>query len=296
VEGFNILKDALKTSVNKAGTFKLRVVDEGLEIFESHINAGKSIICQPNECKDSISAGYVVRGRVYHTNDDCYIEAGSWFVFKDLKETHHLSVMEASTLLMVRTSNVIDAQMVKMEGLSDILHKIQDKDQYTEFHCNNTGNLAVQIATCLKLDEKTIENILFAAKCHDVGKIDLPVEVLNKPGALTKEEFCLVQEHSEKGCAIVREVLKDDVIAEIILQHHEKLDGSGYPRRLKREAICMEARVILVADSYDAMTTDRPYRNRLTVEAAIDELNRYSGIWYDEEVVQALVHVVGRTR
>lgn len=296
MDGFNILTDALKTSVNKSGTFKLRVVDDGLEIFESHINAGKSIICQPYECDGSISAAYVVSGKIYHTNDDRYIEPKSWFVCKNLKETHHLSVVEDSTILMVRTANIVDEQMIMIEGISEILHKIQEKDQYTEFHCNNTGNLAVQIATFMKLDEKKIENILFAAKCHDVGKVDLPVDVLNKPYSLTEEEYDLVKTHSEKGSKIIRDVIKNEDIAEIIHQHHEKLDGSGYPRRLVGDEIRLEARVLLVADSFDAMTTDRPYRLKLTSELAIQELIKYSGLWYDTDVVNALTHLIGRTK
>lgn len=296
MDGFNILTDALKTSINKAGTFKLRVVDEGLEIFESHINAGKSIICQPYECAGSISAAYVMSGKIYHTNDDRYIEPKSWFVCKNLKETHHLSVLEDSTLLMVRTANIVDEQMTMIESISEILHKIQEKDQYTEMHCNNTGNLAVQIATFMKLDEKKIENILYSGKCHDVGKVDLPVDVLNKPHSLTEQEYDLVKTHSEIGSKIIREVIKNEDIAEIIHQHHEKLDGSGYPRGLVGDEISMEARVLLVADSYDAMTTDRPYRARLSSDSAIQELLKYSGIWYDEDVVDTLVHVIKRTK
>lgn len=296
MDGFNILTEALKTSVNKSGTFKLRVVDDGLEIFESHINAGKSIICQPYECAGSISAAYVVSGKVYYTNEDRYIEPKSWFVCKNLKETHHLSVVENTILLMVRTANIVDEQMAMIEGISEILHKIQEKDQYTELHCNNTGNLAVQIATFMKLDEKKIENILYSGKCHDVGKIDLPVEVLNKPYNLTEEEYDMVKTHSEKGSKIIREILKNEDIAEIVHQHHEKLDGSGYPRRLVGDEIRIEAKVLLVADSYDAMTTNRPYRLKLSSDSAIQELIKYSGIWYDAEIVNALSHLIGRIK
>lgn len=296
MNGFNVLAEALKTSVNKAGTFKLRVVDDGLEIFESHINAGKSIICQPYECAGSISAAYVVRGKIYHTNEDNYINPGSWFVCKNLKETHHISVIEPTTLLMVRTANIVDAQMSMIEGLSDILHKIQEKDDYTEVHCNNTGNLAVQIATFMKLDEKIIENVLYAGKCHDVGKIDLPIAVLNKPSELSAEEYDLVKTHSEVGATIIQDVLNNEELAEIVRQHHEKLDGSGYPKGLSGRDIRMEAKILLVADSFDAMTTNRPYRSKRSDEEAINELFKYSGIWYDDAVVKALVHVVRRTR
>lgn len=141
----------------------------------------------------------------------------------------------------------------------------------------------------MKLHERTIENILYAGKFHDVGKIDLPMDVLNKPGALTHQEFEMVKAHSRIGSDIVKREIDDPYMARIVLEHHEKLDGSGYPAGLKGDEICMEARVILVADSYDAMTTDRPYRKALTHEQAMNELIRYRGVWYDEKVVDALM-------
>ena len=289
MEGFKIYNDSIKNSINKAGSFFLMIQDDDFEVFESNIKVGRSIICQPYECIDAINVAIVMEGRLFHTNEGSYIEKGQWFSFKNLEETHHLSVVEEVKLLMVRTKNVVDRQMKMIESVSDLLHIIQEKDQYTEDHCNNTGNLAVQIATILKLHERTIENILYAGKFHDVGKIDLPMDVLNKPGALTHQEFEMVKAHSRIGSDIVKREIDDPYMARIVLEHHEKLDGSGYPAGLKGDEICMEARVILVADSYDAMTTDRPYRKALTHEQAMNELIRYRGVWYDEKVVDALM-------
>lgn len=289
MEGFKIYNDSIKNSINKAGSFFLMIQDDDFEVFESNIKVGRSIICQPYECIDAINVAIVMEGRLFHTNEGSYIEKGQWFSFKNLEETHHLSVVEEVKLLMVRTKNVVDRQMKMIESVSDLLHIIQEKDQYTEDHCNNTGNLAVQIATIMKLHERTIENILYAGKFHDVGKIDLPMDVLNKPGALTHQEFEMVKAHSRIGSDIVKREIDDPYMARIVLEHHEKLDGSGYPAGLKGDEICMEARVILVADSYDAMTTDRPYRKALTHEQAMNELIRYRGVWYDEKVVDALM-------
>lgn len=289
MEGFKIYNDSIKNSINKAGSFFLMIQDDDFEVFESNIKVGRSIICQPYECIDAINVAIVMEGRLFHTNEGSYIEKGQWFSFKNLEETHHLSVVEEVKLLMVRTKNVVDRQMKMIESVSNLLHIIQEKDQYTEDHCNNTGNLAVQIATIMKLHERTIENILYAGKFHDVGKIDLPMDVLNKPGALTHQEFEMVKAHSRIGSDIVKREIDDPYMARIVLEHHEKLDGSGYPAGLKGDEICMEARVILVADSYDAMTTDRPYRKALTHEQAMNELIRYRGVWYDEKVVDALM-------
>jgi HD-GYP domain-containing protein (c-di-GMP phosphodiesterase class II) len=144
----------------------------------------------------------------------------------------------------------------------------------------------------MKLDEKVIENVLYVGKFHDVGKIDLPRDVLNKPGKLSTEEYEMVKTHSQVGHDIVLDQTGDAHFARIVLEHHEKLNGSGYPNGLKGDAISMEAKVILVADSFDAMTSDRPYRKAMSNQEALEELKRFSGIWYDPAVVCAMEDLI----
>lgn len=111
MEGFKIYNDSIKNSINKAGSFFLMIQDDDFEVFESNIKVGRSIICQPYECIDAINVAIVMEGRLFHTNEGSYIEKGQWFSFKNLEETHHLSVVEEVKLLMVRTKNVVDRQM-----------------------------------------------------------------------------------------------------------------------------------------------------------------------------------------
>lgn len=292
---FKIFKDgkAIKEDVNKAGKFRLLIQDNDFEIFESHIHAGRSIICQPYECEDSMNVTFVLSGKLYHTNTKSYIVAGDHYTFKNLKETHHLSVEEDTKLLMIRKKGFFLEQVSRTNRITEFMDLIQEKDDYTEDHCNRTGNIATKIATHLKLSDKTIENILYIGKIHDVGKIDISTEVLNKPGKLTMEEFDIIKEHPQRGHDIIMETVGDANIAQIILQHHEKMDGSGYPRGLKADEISIEAKIILVADSFDAMTSDRPYRKAMSVNQAIEELRTYAGKWYEKEIVEALVDVIG---
>lgn len=294
MDDFKIYKDGkvIMEDENKAGKFKLVIQDEDFEIFESHIHAGRSVICQPYECQDSMNVVFVLSGRLYHTNTKSYILAGDYYAFKNLKETHHLSVEEETILLMIRKKSYYTEQISKTSKVTKIIDMIHKKDYYTEDHCNRTGNLATKLAVYLKLSDNIIQNVLYIGKIHDVGKIGIPIEVLNKPGKLTAEEFDFIKKHSQQGHDIIMETLEDSEIAEVVLQHHEKLDGSGYPFGLKGDDISMEAKIILVADSFDAMTSDRPYRKAMNVNDAIKELRTYSGKWYEEEIVEALVATI----
>lgn len=294
MDGFNIFKEdeAIKEEKNKVGKFRLMVQDDDFEIFESYIRSGRSVICQPYECEDSMNAVFVLKGKLYHAATNTYISSGDYYTFKNLKETHYLSVEEDSLLLMIRKKGFFIEQVAKASKIAEFMDKIQKKDDYTEEHCNRTGNLAGKIASYLKLPDKAIQNVLYAGKIHDVGKIDVPDEILNKPGKLTKEEFDLIKKHPQRGHDIIVEEIEDAEIANIILQHHEKIDGSGYPFGLKGNEICIEAKIIMVADSFDAMTSERPYRKAMKIDDVIRELRYYSGKWYEKEIVEALIKVI----
>lgn len=294
MNGFNIFKEgeSLKENVNMAGKFRLLIQDKDFEIFESHIHAGRSVICQPYECEDSLNVVFVLSGKLYHLNTKSYIKSGDSYSFKNLEETHYLSVKEDTVLLMIRKKGFFNEQVSKIKKITEFIYRIQEKDHYTLDHCNRTGNIAAKMATYLKLSEKTIENVLFTGKIHDVGKINIPIEILNKPSILNIEEFEIIKEHPQKGHDIIIEAIGDVQVAKIILQHHEKVDGSGYPLGLKNQDISIEAKIIAVADSFDAMTSDRPYRRAMTKNDAIKELRTYAGLWYDKDVVQVLARIL----
>lgn len=297
MDGFKIDKpnDAIEVFHNKAGLFRLLVEDDDLEVFESNINAGKSIICQPYESKDAMNILLVLEGKMFHTNDRQFIKAGDRITFKNLQETHHISVLETTKLIMIRNSKHFIKQASSADRTYALIHQIQEKDQYTEDHCNNTGNLAVQIATLMQLPEKAIENILYAGKIHDVGKINVPIHILNKNDRLTDEEYEIMKRHPQDGYQIVLDNMNHPELAAIVLDHHERLDGSGYPHGKCGDAISIEAKVLAVADSYDAMTSNRPYKEAKSVEDALNELKRLVGTWYDEKVVSALCEILSYT-
>jgi HD-GYP domain-containing protein (c-di-GMP phosphodiesterase class II) len=133
------------------------------------------------------------------------------------------------------------------------------------------------------------EGIRMAAVIHDIGKVSVPAEILSKPGKLTEKEFELVKDHTVTGYDILKDLEFPWPIAEIIYQHHEKLDGSGYPRGLKGDEVRMEARIIAVADVVEAMASHRPFRPALGMDAALDEIKAHRGSLYDPDAVDTCV-------
>lgn len=169
---------------------------------------------------------------------------------------------------------------------------VELRDPYTAGHQMQVARVAVQIGECLALDRETIAGLRLAASIHDVGKISVPAEILTKPTRLTVPEFEIIKQHPITGANLVREVDFEWPISEIILQHHERLDGSGYPDGLTANDILMEARIIAVADTVDAMASHRPYRAALTIETAMHEIEAGAGIKYDPDVVRACTSLI----
>ena len=162
---------------------------------------------------------------------------------------------------------------------------VETRDPYTSGHQKRVADLARTIATDMCLPKDKIEGIRMAGTIHDVGKLSIPAEFLSKPTKLSELEFSLIKEHSQSGYEILKDVESPWPLAQIVYQHHERMDGSGYPRGLKGEEILMEARIIAVADVVEAMASHRPYRPALGIKVALEEIDKNRGILYDEAVV-----------
>jgi HD-GYP domain-containing protein (c-di-GMP phosphodiesterase class II) len=141
------------------------------------------------------------------------------------------------------------------------------------------------------LAQDKIEGIRMAGIIHDIGKLSIPAEILSKPSKLTEIEFSLIKEHTRSGYEMLKDVESPWPLAEIVYQHHERMNGSGYPRNLKGGEILMEARILAVADVLEAMASHRPYRAALGIEAALEEIEKNKGILYDNAVVDACLRL-----
>jgi len=177
-----------------------------------------------------------------------------------------------------------------MQSIVSLLsHVVEFRDPYTAGHQVRVGNLASEIAKKLGFDNEFVESLRVIGYIHDIGKIVIPTEILSKPGKLSEIEYMLLRTHSASGFdMLVNEQLPKNV-SEAVNQHHERLDGSGYPKGLKGDEILIEAQILMVADVVEAMSSHRPYRPALGLEFAINEIENNSGILYNKDIVNACI-------
>jgi putative nucleotidyltransferase with HDIG domain len=168
---------------------------------------------------------------------------------------------------------------------------VEVRDPYTAGHQRRVADLARAIATNMGLTADQIDGIRMAGAIHDIGKISVPAEILSKPGVLTPIEFSLIKTHSQIGYEILKDIEFPWDIAQMVLQHHERMDGSGYPNGLSGEEILLEARIIAVADVVEAMASHRPYRPAVGMDKALDEISTKRGRIYDPAVVDACLRL-----
>lgn len=172
---------------------------------------------------------------------------------------------------------------------------VEMRDPYTAGHQRRVSKLACAIARTIGLPDTQIEGIRMAGEIHDIGKIGVPAEILSKPGKLTDIEFTIIKTHSQVGYDILKNIEFPWPIADIVFQHHERLDGSGYPAHLKGSAILPEANIIIVADVVEAMSSHRPYRPSYGIDKAITEITQNKGVLYDATVVDHCVRLIRET-
>lgn len=178
-----------------------------------------------------------------------------------------------------------------VDSITAVAAIIELRDPYTAGHQRRVAELAVALAKELELPQEQTECIRLASAVHDVGKILVPAEILVKPGKLSELEFGLIREHAQAGYDILKGIDFPWPIARIVQQHHERLDGSGYPEGLQGEAVLFEARVLGVADVVEAMQSHRPYRPSLGIEPALEEIAKHRGQLYDPRVVDACLNL-----
>lgn len=237
----------------------------------------ESVICAP----------LMIRGTVFGVLSLAGKKDGGTFTWGDLRHVRTLTKraslnMENKILYESVYSNITDT-------FQSLVTSIHLRDHYTERHSANVTELAVRTAEALHCSEKEIESIRIAGMLHDIGKIAIPDNILLKKGRLTDEEYTIIKKHPSIGENILKAVSLMDTERKIILHHHERWDGRGYPDGLSGNEIPLLSRILSVADSFDAMITDRPYREALTIDVAIGELQQNSNSQFDRDVVGTFV-------
>ena len=181
---------------------------------------------------------------------------------------------------------------MKSQTINTVLHHINANYEQEHIHTEKVSQYCEAIAKAMGLNKKEVANIKNAAALHDIGKIMVPPQILNKPDKLTQEEYAIIKRHPEIGYQMLKSVDEHVMLAEYVLHHHERWDGTGYPEGLAGENIPLYSRMIAVADAYEAMTAIRPYQKTKTKEEAVTELIRCAGSQFDPEIVTLFVESV----
>jgi PAS domain S-box-containing protein len=190
-----------------------------------------------------------------------------------------------------RRRNAEKLKTALVQTIQAVSHTVEKRDPYTAGHQRQVALLAAEIGREMGLPEDCIDGLYMGGLIHDIGKISVPAEVLTRPGRLSEIEFALIKTHPEAGYDIIKGVDLPWPVAQMILQHHERLDGSGYPRGLKDDQIIPEARILAVADVVEAMAAHRPYRPSRGLEEALEEIERNAGRSFDPEAVSACLRL-----
>jgi len=223
-------------------------------------------------------------------NNGSYL--GSMLISKDITEQRKLEEKRLSHLKhFEEEADRLRAELQELffSSLDSLIKTLEAKDKYTEGHSTRVADISRKIAQYSCDISPQIDTIELASQFHDIGKVGIPESILNKPGKLNEEEFSYIKEHPILGEDILAPILKPKSIKpkpmkKVIRHHHERYDGRGYPDGLKEDEIPIGARILAIADSYDAMTTDRPYRNALTPRTALKEINSNLGTQFDPEL------------
>jgi HD-GYP domain-containing protein (c-di-GMP phosphodiesterase class II) len=212
-----------------------------------------------------------------------------------LQEKLTNDIAQAQMQIIQYDKEARDSRFILEKRLQQTIHLISKigeiRDVYTAGHQRRVRDLACAIAKEMNLSDISILNLSYGALIHDIGKIFIASEILNKPGKLSNIEFQILQTHSEQGYNVVKEVDFPDVIHTMIYQHHERLDGTGYPNGLSGDQIIIESRILAVADVVEAMSSHRPYRPALGIDVALEEIEKYKGIKFDEKVVDVCIQL-----
>jgi len=285
--------ECIEKVVQNSGELSLLGKGDGAEVMLQKIKSNKTVVIEPGENSETMEFFYILDGQVelHFENSKTILNGGEHFYAHFLKEPVFFNTLTDVSILYFTTQPVFHYLSGTIEELMHLSKKVEEKDIYTHSHIQRVNDYAVKISNKLNLSKERIENIAFASLFHDLGKINVPDVILNKPGRLTIEEFELIKKHPLDGMNMVKKTYYEN-IAETIYQHHERIDGSGYPRGLKGEETLLEAKIIAVSDTYDAMTTDRAYRKGVSPQIAVDELIRLKGTYYDEEVVDKFIQIL----
>lgn len=295
LEGFRIGKkgSSLEKVLLNTNEISLLAHGDGVEVLLETIEKDRLFYIYPAENPEVLEFYLILSGEMICELNDEKIVLGpqDYFTAKGITGPIHFTALTNVTFLWVITEPIFVDISNDISSLMEIVKKVEVKDRYTYMHSNRVANYSIKIGKKMKLNREYLKKLNTASALHDIGKINVPEEILNKPSKLTDEEFDIIKKHPSDGAEMMRGTFYEE-LAPIIEQHHERLNGSGYPKGLKGEEILLEAKIIAVSDTFDAMTENRVYRKASNAQEAFDVIKSAVDTLYDREVVDAFEKVL----
>ncbi len=296
VRSLNIInKDsfiARKVDPQGVGTSTLKYKEDLVEVNIYQFNKDKVIYLREPKTQGSIKTYFIYSGCMECVFSGERFDEESLIILKFDSDTMNLRAVEETKILVHSYfEDSFRESTVHNEKAHRIIMDIQNKDAYTNDHCSEVTRLLKKVAIDLGYSIRRLRSLMFAARYHDLGKIFIPDEILNKPGKLTEEEYNIMKEHVTKAEDIILEDFGKEVY-DMVVEHHERSDGSGYPYGLVGNEISEEGMLIAICDSYHAMISDRVYKNGKSKPDAIAELRELAGVKYNRNLVEAVIKVI----
>lgn len=265
----------------------------GLDVMLQEIFGRRPGCVTPGDSPDLLEFFYILEGEfiLNDNGNEHVLNAGDAFYVYDLDHTISFTAEDGARAIYVASKPIFDYLLDFMEDLNELLRQYEQKDIYTHNHSIRVEQYTLKIASRMGLPNDKLLAIAVASLFHDIGKVNIPDEVLNKVGMLNDRDFEYIRKHPSDSAKVLSQRF-EEALTDIVGQHHERLDGSGYPLGLKGDEIMLEAKIVAVADSYDAMTSDRAYRKGITPQTAIDELKELAGTLYDPDAVNTLEKIL----
>ena len=279
-------------SVEKASTqLYLIAKNNNIEIIKQNILADKTFQITGG-AEGDFELFYILNGEISHEDGDTILAEGDSIIAKSGKEEKYFKTLTDVTLLYMTSTPIFASEQKRINDLISLNEQVAEKDVETNEHCKRLQDLSQLTAMELGLEEKKIFNLGYASFLHDIGKVKVPSDLLQKPGKLTKKEWETMKKHTAWGKEIILNqfsLQQFRKVAQIIYQHHERYDGTGYPQGLSGDDILIEAQILSVVDAYDAMTYERPYQRAFTREEALAEIKSEKGKQFSPKAVEAFL-------
>ena len=289
--------EALDTASTKSSVTSLMSSHDGTEVIYHCLKKGSRWGMSPNEDGTStLEAVYIISGKIkVHTlNEDSFLEQGDYLSCQPVSEFLILTAIEDAEFLYISSEPIFHFYSSDTKNLENLAIEIEKKDGYTSEHCSRIRKLSMLVGEEFGLNSESLMKLNFGAFLHDIGKTEVPESILLKPSRLNDDEWAIMKDHTKFGAAILRKtnIAHMVIAAEVVEQHHERYDGSGYPQGLKEDDICVEAAIVGLVDSFDAMTSERIYSKARSKENALTEIKQLRGVKYHPDVVDCFLSIV----